>query len=114
MAAVILLIADGEQGVEIDPALLQSALRADPADVKVAVTLVEYGTMEQAADTFWTSPSTVRTQIKHIYAELGVDTRAGFVKLLLGLAMHRHEKRKTTPCDRRCYVYLSGLSTRTT
>jgi len=87
--AAIVFIADGAQAVEIDPALLQNAYGLTPAEAKVAVALVESGTAEQVADVLGTSPNTVRTQIKQIYAKLGVDTRARFVKLLLGLATHR-------------------------
>lgn len=87
--AAIVFIADGAQEVEIDPMLLQNAYGLTPAEAKVAVALVEASTAEQVADTLGTSPHTVRTQIKQIYAKLGVDTRARFVKLLLGLATHR-------------------------
>jgi len=87
--AAIVFIADGAQEVEIDPALLQSAYGLTPAEAKVAVALIESSTAEQVATQLGTSPNTVRTQIKQIYAKLGVDTRARFVKLMMGLASHR-------------------------
>lgn len=87
--AAIVFIADGAQEVEIDPTLLQSAYGLTHAEAKVAVSLVESSTAEQVAKALGSSPHTVRTQIKQIYAKLGVDTRARFVKLLLGLATHR-------------------------
>lgn len=87
--AAIVFIADGAQEIEVDTALLQSAYGLTAAEAKVAVALVEFGTAEQVADALGTSPNTVRTQIKHIYAKLGVDTRARFVKLMMGLASHR-------------------------
>jgi len=87
--AAIVFIADGAQQLQIDPALLQSAYGLTPAEARVAVVLVESGTVEQVAQTLGTSPNTVRTQIKQIYAKLGVDTRARFVKLMLGLAARR-------------------------
>lgn len=87
--ATIIFIADGAQEVEIDPAMLQSAYGLSPAEARVAVALLESSTAQEVADKLEGSPLTVRTQIKQIYTKLGVDTRARFVKLLLGLASHR-------------------------
>lgn len=87
--AAIIFIADSAQEVEINPALLQRAYGLTPAEARVAVALLESSSAQEVADTLGTSPHTVRTQIKQIYAKLGVDTRARFVKLLLGLASHR-------------------------
>ena len=87
--ATIIFIADGAQKVEIDPALLQSAYELTPAEARVAMALLEWNSVQEVADALGTSTNTVRTQIKQIYAKLGIDTRARFVKLLLGLATHR-------------------------
>ena len=87
--ATIIFIADGAQKVEIDPALLQSAYGLSPAEAKVAVALLEASTAQEVADKLGSSTHTIKTQIKNIYAKLGVDTRTRFVKLLLGLASHR-------------------------
>lgn len=87
--AAIIFITDSAQELEIDPLLLQSTYGLTPAEARVAVTLLESSSAQEVADTLGTSPHTVRTQIKQIYAKLGVDTRARFVKLLLGLASHR-------------------------
>lgn len=87
--AAIIFIADDAQDVDIDPALLKSAYGLTSAEAKVAVTLLECCSAKEVADALGTSPGTVRSQIKQIYAKLGVDTRARFVKLLLGLATHR-------------------------
>lgn len=88
--AAIVFIADSAQEIEIDPALLQNAYGLTPAEAKVAVTLLEACSAQEVAEALGTSPHTVRSQIKQVYAKLGVDTRARFVKLLLGLASHRH------------------------
>lgn len=88
--AAIVFIADGAQEVYVDPELLHSAYGLTPAETKVAVTLLESSSAQEVADALGTSPNTVRTQIKQIYAKLGVDTRARFVKLLLGLAAPRN------------------------
>jgi DNA-binding CsgD family transcriptional regulator len=87
--AAIIFIADGAQALKIDQALLQSSYGLTPAEARVAVTLIESSSAQEVADTLGTSHHTVRTQIKHVYAKLGVDTRARFVKLMLGLASHR-------------------------
>ena len=87
--AAIIFIADGAQEVEVDPTMLQSAYGLTPAETRVAVTLLEFGSAKEVADTLGVSSDTVRTQIKQVYAKLGVDSRARFVKLMLGLASHR-------------------------
>jgi DNA-binding CsgD family transcriptional regulator len=88
--AAIVFIADSAQQINIEPTLLQSAYGLTPAEAKVAAALLESSSVQEVAGVLGTSPLTVRTQIKHIYTKLGVDTRARFVKLLLGLATHNH------------------------
>jgi len=88
--AAIVFISDGAQEVHVDPALLQSAYGLTPAEAKVAVTLLESGSTQEVAKKLGTRPNTVNSQVKQIYAKLGVDTRTRFVKLLLGLATHRN------------------------
>jgi DNA-binding CsgD family transcriptional regulator len=87
--AAIAFIADGAQQVQIDPASLQSAYGLTTAEARVAVALLECSSAQEVADKLGTSTNTVNTQIKHIYTKLGVNTRARFVKLLLGFASHR-------------------------
>jgi len=70
----------------IRPEFLQSTYGLTPAEVRVAIILLEGSSAREVADYLNVSPHTVRTQLKHIYAKLGVDTRARFVKLMLGLA----------------------------
>ncbi|MBI3479104.1 MAG: hypothetical protein HY016_01920 [Nitrosomonadales bacterium] len=86
--AAIVFIADSAREIHIDPAALQNAYGLTPAEAKVAVLLLDSGSAQQVADKLGSSPNTVNTQIKHIYAKLGVDTRARFVKLMMGLANH--------------------------
>jgi DNA-binding CsgD family transcriptional regulator len=87
--AAIIFITDGAQDIEIDSELLQSAYGLTPAEVKVAITLLKSDSVLDVAKILGTSPNTVNTQIKHVYAKLGVDTRARFVKLMLGMATHK-------------------------
>ena len=88
--AAITFIADGAQEVHVDPVLLQSAYGLTPAEARVAVTLLESSSAQEAASKLSTSLNTVNTQVKQIYAKLGVDTRPRFVKLMLGLATLRN------------------------
>lgn len=85
--AAIIFIADITQDVVIDPAKLQSAYGLTTSEVRVAVALLELGAAKEVADKLGVSPHTVRVQIRHIYAKLGVDTRTRFVKLMIGLAV---------------------------
>lgn len=87
--AAIIFITDGAQDVEVDSELLQSAYGLTPAEVKVAITLLKSDSVLDVAKILGTSANTVNTQIKHVYAKLGVDTRARFVKLMLGMAIHK-------------------------
>jgi DNA-binding CsgD family transcriptional regulator len=84
----IVFIADGAHETHINPALLQSGYGLTPAEARVALTLLESISAQDVADQLGTTLNTVNTQIKQIYAKLGVDTRTRFVKLLLGLATH--------------------------
>ena len=86
--AVIIFITDDAQQIEIDPARLQSAYGLTPAETRVAITLLECSSAQEVAEKLGSSTHTIKTQIKHIYTKLGVDTRTRFVKLLLGMASH--------------------------
>jgi DNA-binding CsgD family transcriptional regulator len=66
--------------------LLKSVCGLTPAEARVAIALLEGGSARNVADYLNVSPHTVRTQLKQIYAKLGVDTRARFVRMMLELA----------------------------
>lgn len=66
--------------------LLKSVYGLTRAEARVAIALLTGGSARNVADYLNVSPHTVRTQLKQIYAKLGVDTRARFVKLMLELA----------------------------
>ena len=83
--STIIFIIDSTHELLIDPAVLQGAYGLTPAEAKVAISLLESGSAQDVADKLGTSLNTVRTQIKQVYTKLGVDTRARFIKLLLGL-----------------------------
>lgn len=73
----------------INPGLLQNAYGLTPAEARVAITLLEIYSAKGVANYLGVSFNTVRTQIKEIYAKLGVDSRTRFVKLMLELAQQR-------------------------
>lgn len=69
----------------ICPELLRSAYGLTPAETRVAITLMEDRSAREMAENLGVSFHTVRVQIRQVYAKLGVNTRAGFVKLMLML-----------------------------
>lgn len=73
----------------ICPELLQNAHGLTPAEARVAIVLLEGDSAKAVANYLGVSFNTVRSQIKEIYAKLGVDSRARFVKLMLELAQQR-------------------------
>lgn len=73
----------------ISPELLQKTHGLTPAEARVAIALLEGSSAREVANYLGVSFNTVRTQIKEIYAKLGVNSRANFIKLMLGLAQQR-------------------------
>lgn len=88
-ASAIVFLTNEAQQFEVDPVLLQSAYGLTSAEARVAIALLECSSAQEVADYLGTSFHTVRTQIREIYTKLCVDSRARFVKLMLGLAKHR-------------------------
>ncbi|MDH5708697.1 MAG: helix-turn-helix transcriptional regulator [Hylemonella sp.] len=84
--SAIAFISDSTQRPQIDPAVLRSTYGLTAAEASVAITLLEHDSAKSAAQVLGVSPDTVRSQIRQIYAKLGVDTRTRFVKTVLGLA----------------------------
>ena len=72
--------------VTVHPEVLQCAYDLTPAETRVAFALLDGSSAKAAAKALNVSPNTVRTQIREVYAKLGVNTRAHFVKRMLELA----------------------------
>lgn len=85
--AAIVFISDSAKKLHIDPEILQSSYGLTPTEVRVAIALFESCSAKEVAKTLGTSHHTVRGHIKLLYTKLGVDTRARFIKLLLGIAL---------------------------
>ncbi len=84
--AAIVFITDGAQKPRIDPATLRSAYGLTAGEARAAIATLEHVSAKEVARVLDVSPNTVRSQMQRVYAKLGVDTRARFVKLMLGLA----------------------------
>jgi len=84
--AAIVVIVDGGRKIDVDPTVLQNAFGLTAAEARVAIALLEHSSAKEVAASFGGSPLTVRTQIRSIYAKLGVDTRIRFVTTILGVA----------------------------
>lgn len=70
----------------ISPELLQNTYGLTPAEARVSIILLEIYSAKGVANYLGVSFNTVRTQIREIYAKLGVNSRANFIKLMLALA----------------------------
>lgn len=84
--AAIVFIADAGQRPDIDPVVLRNAYGLTASEVRVALATLEHVSAKMVAQVLEVSPNTVRSQIRGVYAKLGVDTRARFVKVMLALA----------------------------
>lgn len=84
--AAIIFVTDSAQQMAVDPTWLVNTYGLTPAEARVAVIMLECGATQEVADYCNISLHTVRSHLKQIYTKLGVDTRARFVKLMLGLA----------------------------
>ena len=84
--AAIIFVTDSAQRVEVDPNWLVNAYGLTPTEARVAIVMLKCGATQEVADYCNISLNTVRTHVKQIYVKLGVDTRARFVKLMLGFA----------------------------
>ena len=84
--AAIVFVADSSRKPEIDSDALRSAYGLTPAEARAAVAVLEHVSAKNAAQALGVSQHTVRSQLQQVYAKLGVDTRARFIKVMLGLA----------------------------
>jgi len=86
---VIVFISDPAQEIQVDPELLRKTYGLTPAEIRVAVTLCQEGSIEEAAAKIGVSVSTVKTQLKQVYQKTGVDNRTKLTKLIVSLAAVR-------------------------
>jgi DNA-binding CsgD family transcriptional regulator len=85
-ARAIAFLTDPAEPMQADTGFLKTSFGLTPAEIRVAQLLAEGNSAERVAVILDVSVNTVRTQIKQLYAKTGVDSRARFVKLMLGLS----------------------------
>lgn len=86
---VIVFISDPAQEIQVDPELLRKTFGMTPAEIRVAVTLCQEGSIEETAAKAGISVSTARSQLKQVYQKTGVDNRTKLTKLIVSLAAVR-------------------------
>ena len=86
---VIVFISDPAQEIQVDPELLRKTYGLTPAEIRVAVTLCQEGSLEEVAAKAGVSVSTVKSQLKQVYQKTSVDNRTKLTKLIVSLAAVR-------------------------
>lgn len=81
--AVIVLVADGESGAEVSPALLQHLYGLTPAEARLACLLSTGMSLAEAAERSQVKVQTARTQLKQVFAKTDTHRQAELVSLLL-------------------------------
>jgi len=86
---VIVFISDPAQEIQVDPELLRKTYSLTPAEIRVAVTLCQEGSIEEVAAKAGVSVSTVKVQLQQVYQKTSVDNRTKLTKLIVSLAAVR-------------------------
>lgn len=84
--AAIIFLNDSQQPCRVDDTLLRQAYGLTPAEGRVANELLKVATTREVAQALGCSVNTVRTQVKQVYAKLGVASRAEFVRFMMTLS----------------------------
>ena len=84
IAALVLIVEPGVRPA-ISPEIVAATLGLSRAESKVAAALAEGSTVPDIAQTMYRAESTVRWQIKRIYAKLGLSRQADLVRIVLSL-----------------------------
>ena len=85
VAALVLIVEPGVRPA-ISPEIIAATLGLSRAESEVAAALAEGSTVPDIARTTYRAESTVRWQIKRIYAKLGLSRQADLVRIVLSLA----------------------------
>ncbi|MDD5299248.1 MAG: helix-turn-helix transcriptional regulator [Gallionella sp.] len=85
----IIFISDPAQEIQVDPELLRKTYGLTPAEIRVAVTLCQEGSIEEVAAKAGVSVSTAKSQLRQVYQKTGVDNRTKLTKLIVSLAAVR-------------------------
>jgi DNA-binding CsgD family transcriptional regulator/PAS domain-containing protein len=82
-ARAIVFVADPERQVNPPEALLRATYGLTAAEARLAAGLAQGFGVVEAARRLGITPNTARTQLKTVFAKLGVDRQAGLVRLLM-------------------------------
>lgn len=86
---VIVFISDPAHEIQVDPELLRKTYGLTPAEIRVAVTLCQEGSIEEVAAKAGVSVGTVKVQLQQIYQKTSVNNRTRLTKLIVSLAAVR-------------------------
>lgn len=81
----VAFISDISSPVHLDGALLKSTYGLTTAEIRIAELLVNGYSLENAAQQLDVSVNTTKTQIRQVHEKIGINNRAGLVRLLLTL-----------------------------
>jgi len=82
----IIFVTETGQPLSIDKSWLHTAYKLAPAEIRIAMMLVEGDASLKIAESIGVSLNTVNTQIQNIYSKTGVNSRAKLVRLFLSLS----------------------------
>jgi DNA-binding CsgD family transcriptional regulator len=80
---VLLAVYEPGASTGLDPFLLQATFDLTPAEARVASLLVAGKSVKQVATDLAVSSSTVRTQLKNVFAKTGTHRQADLVRVLM-------------------------------
>ena len=84
--AALVLIVDPARRVQVEPALVATALELSPAEAEIAVMIAKGLTLRQIAAKTGRAYSTVRTHVKNTFAKLGASRQIEVAQAVLALS----------------------------
>ncbi len=87
--SVAIFIAEPEQPVKPDPALIAAMLELSPAEARLTAAIAAGGTIRQFAEESGVSVNTARTLLKRVFSKTGVSRQADLVRLALTWSEYR-------------------------
>lgn len=82
----IVFITDSAAPIELDVELMKKTYGLTPAEIRVAESMAECLTVEEAAEQLGVSRATVKSQLQSIYQKTNTNNRAKLMRLIMSLA----------------------------
>lgn len=82
----IVFITDSAATIELDVELMKKTYGLTPAEIRVAESMAECLTVEEAAEQLGVSRATVKSQLQSIYQKTNTNNRAKLMRLIMSLA----------------------------